>query len=733
MRNLLILAALLLATVPIVAQKDAQKKKDPVPVSSAVLQSETKLVVVDVVATDKKGNYVPNLEAKDFRLWEDNKEQTIKTFSSGTETPPTRYLILFFDGLNLSIGDQARARQFATQFVQAVAGPTRRMAVVDFNNTLRVAQDFTGDVERLTNAVKSVRMSQSAPAATVMSQNAPRGGRANNSTLAMPSTPGGFGSRVLVLSLKDLAKNLNAVPGRKTMIWFSGGFQSDNSELQSMLDVFNRSNVGIFPVDLASLTGMSPFASNRPPPSPRLGSMAFGFQQSGGTTGAGTTGGTTGGGATSGGGASQAPPSPAPGNATNPAPSNNPRGNTGMPNPAESITSRPDPRNMPQLGRQPFDDSVSNRQILATLADKTGGFVVHESSNVMEGLGRIGREQEAFYVLGYTPPSSEEGTCHSIKVKLNRGGINLRSRSGYCNARPADLLAGNPIEKQLETRAASSQPGNLAAAIQLPFFYSAENVARVNAAMEIALANLKFEKLKGKPHAAIHVLGTAFTPDGGVGARFSDTVNLDFDDQASADRFKEKPYHYENQFEVASGQYTLKLVFSSGRDNFGKLETPLLVEPYQPTQFAVSSLALSTQFRPAASVDLDGGVSLLGDNIPLVANGLQVIPSGANQFVKAQNAGFYCEIYEPLLVAPDPNTKLAVGIQVRVFDRKTGAQKSDSGVIRIDIPAKSETPVIRLGLKAPIADLDPGSYRLELTAMDSSSKLAKRSADFELK
>ena len=217
--------------------------------------------------------------------------------------------------------------------------------------------------------------------------------------------------------------------------------------------------------------------------------------------------------------------------------------------------------------------------------------------------------------------------------------------------------------------------------------------------MELTLANLKFEKQKGKPHAALHVLGTAYTADGGVGARFSDTVNLDFDDQAAADRFKEKPYHYENQFEIAPGQYTSKVVFSSSRDSFGKLETPLMVEPYQPSQFAVSSLALSTQFKPAANFDLGGGVSLLGDNVPLVANGMEVIPSGTNQFAKKQNAGIYCEIYEPLLVTPDPNTPLAVGIQVRVFDRNTGAQKVDSGLVRIEIPPKSERPVIRLGLR----------------------------------
>jgi hypothetical protein len=393
---------------------------------------------------------------------------------------------------------------------------------------------------------------------------------------------------------------------------------------------------------------------------------------------------------------------------------------------------RQDMRN-PSFNNMPIDPGSGHRQTLATLADRTGGFVIRQSTDTMEGLAKIGREQESFYVLGYTPPPSEEGTCHSLKVKVNRGGVNLRSRSSYCNARPSDLLAGNPIEKDLESKAAGSQQGNLAAAIQLPFFYTAENVARVNAAMELTLANLKFEKLKGKPHAAIHVLGTAYTADGAVGARFSDTVNLDFDDQASADRIKEKPYHYENQFEIAPGQYTFKVVFSSSRDHFGKLETPLLVDPYQPGQFAVSALALSTQFKRTANLDLGGGVSLLGDNVPLLASGLQLIPSGTSQFVAKQNAGFYCEIYEPLLVTPDPNTTLAVGVEIKVFDRKTGLQKFDSGLVRIDIPPKSDSPVIRLGLKAPVDQLDAGSYFLELTATDTANKVAKRSAPFEVK
>ena len=47
--------------------------------SSSVIRAETRLVLVDTVVTDKKGNYVRDLAMKDFRVWEDNKEQQIKT------------------------------------------------------------------------------------------------------------------------------------------------------------------------------------------------------------------------------------------------------------------------------------------------------------------------------------------------------------------------------------------------------------------------------------------------------------------------------------------------------------------------------------------------------------------------------------------------------------------------------------------------------------------------------
>src|SRR5258708_15420640 len=60
--------------------------------SSTVLRATTRLVVVDVVATDDKGSPITDLKLEDFVVLEDGKPQTISSFSfqraRGAETQP---------------------------------------------------------------------------------------------------------------------------------------------------------------------------------------------------------------------------------------------------------------------------------------------------------------------------------------------------------------------------------------------------------------------------------------------------------------------------------------------------------------------------------------------------------------------------------------------------------------------------------------------------------------------
>src|SRR5882757_4762503 len=192
-----------------------------------VIQAESKLVIVDAVVTDKKGNYVHDLKQGDFNVYEDNKEQQVSNFSSGVDaaiqanTTLRRYLVLFFDNASMATPDQIQARAAAAKFIDANAGPDRQMAVVEFGGTLRIAQNFTANSDVLQAAVKHAKTSFVASNTQDTSSAGSIGGP---NLLTISSGEAEFGARSMLLSLRTLARNLQSVPGRKMLVLFSAGF-----------------------------------------------------------------------------------------------------------------------------------------------------------------------------------------------------------------------------------------------------------------------------------------------------------------------------------------------------------------------------------------------------------------------------------------------------------------------------------------------------------------------------
>lgn len=375
------------------------------------------------------------------------------------------------------------------------------------------------------------------------------------------------------------------------------------------------------------------------------------------------------------------------------------------------------------------ESASTNQQVLYMLAEGTGGFVILNTNDLLGGLEKIGKEQSEYYIVGYTPPESKEGDCHVLKVKVNRSGTNFRARTGYCNSRSVDVLAGKPIERQLETRATGTEAGNIAAQMTIPYFYTAADTARVSVAIDMPASDIKFEKVKGKLHAELNVLGIAYRPNANVAARFSDTVKLDFEDKKEVEKFASKRFHYENQFDVASGQYTLKVAFSASGESFGKLEAPLNIDPYDGKIFMLSGVALSSDFHKVEDIEASMDQALLEGRAPLVAGPYQFNAAGANKFKPTQNVAMYFEVYDPNLADEKPPT---LAVQLKVMDRKSGEVKVDSGGVDVSTFVRKGNPVAPIGLKLPISTLAPGGYRLELIAQDSVGHGKSRSIEFDV-
>src|SRR5438445_10624123 len=127
--------------VPATPQAASPAEQQPV----VVIKKESKLVLVDAVVTDKKGNYVRDLAQNDFKVFEDNKEQPVSTFSTGADAATQangqrRHLILFFDHSTIAAPDQIQARRAAKKFIEANAGADRWMDVVYMGGSPRVVR-----------------------------------------------------------------------------------------------------------------------------------------------------------------------------------------------------------------------------------------------------------------------------------------------------------------------------------------------------------------------------------------------------------------------------------------------------------------------------------------------------------------------------------------------------------------------------------------------------------------
>jgi VWFA-related protein len=767
------LASATAPAAPAGAQNPSPQAVQNVPV---VIKAEANLVLVDAVATDKKGNYIKDLEQKEFHVFEDDAEQKISSFSRAADIQPNapqqqRYMVLFFDNSTMAPSDQRQAREAAAKFVESTASPNRQMAVVDFGGVLRVAQNFTSDGDQLRRAIGGVKFAAVQPNASGQSMQL--------ASLGAPSLglrQSDFAARSVLLTIRELAKTLRAVPGRKTLILFSSGFAltpERQSELTATIDALNKANIAVYPVDVRGLAttanpGMdlsnpsgrpgfpprsflhdtdSPFphqpglvaALMMPPdPDPQRpgGGGGGGGAGGGGNPGAGGGGkpGAGGGGnpGTGGGG------KPGAGGGTNPSGGrgggNTPPNNNPTFNPADPC-SGPDAFQSPLCaGRQiipTMPESVAtNQQVLYALAAGTGGFTIFNSNDFLKGLEKVAKEMNEYYILGYVPPNqTHDGSYHKIRVKVDRGGVNVRSRNGYFDVKSPDLLAGKPEGQVLEERAANPQPGDIPVSLRAPYFYIAPGVARVNLALSIPGASVDFEKQKGKFLSKVNVLGIAYREDGSVSARFSDTVKLDYE-KKEVKEFSKGSFDYQTTFNIAPGKYTLKLVLSAGGEKFGKYETPLVVDPFSGNEFTLGGPALSDKLVPVSQLTVSMDEALLEERPPLVFKGMQVVPSPNNRFEKSAHPVFYVEVYDPVLRNSDAPR---VGILYDIVNRKTSERVYSSNTILINELVQQGNPLVPLGLKLAIDQLQVGDYRLEVRGRDSDGHVSPvRSADFSV-
>jgi VWFA-related protein len=250
------------------------------PAGDVVIRSSSRLVQVNVVAHDGKGT-VSNLKKEDFIVLDRGVKQRIADFtvegsaaSSITEravakntfsnqrtdhsTMPANLTVVLLDGLNTRFEDQANSRRQLMKYLAGV-DPSSRLAIYSLGKTLTVLSDFNDPAQlRLMLAKHRGHVN------TEVDESAPDPANTGNPDLdaALDAASAAFASGVIgdraqitFQAFSAIASHLAALPGRKNLIWITGG---SPFSVAVFAKAMNNANIAIYPVDARGLVGLPP-------------------------------------------------------------------------------------------------------------------------------------------------------------------------------------------------------------------------------------------------------------------------------------------------------------------------------------------------------------------------------------------------------------------------------------------------------------------------------------------
>jgi VWFA-related protein len=300
-KRLFALAFFILTGLVLSAQKSPKDEQSP---PSQVFRADTRLVVVDVVITDNAGHVVHGLKMQDFAVLEDGKPQNIVGFderrpeNSPKSTPPppnllkdeyTNYAlrsdtgaltVLLLDTLNSSRTDLAQARNDMVSFLKRLPRG-KRVALYTLGSQLCMVQGFTDDTDTLIAAAEqlstrshSVYTNNREMSATIGEVRESGLLKAPRAFIAMEQFLGDdyqgkleMRSQDTLDALTQLARALAVAPGRKNLIWISGGFPFDSltnaDRLQRVSSLLAATRIAVYPVDVRGILSMQPDGQTR--------------------------------------------------------------------------------------------------------------------------------------------------------------------------------------------------------------------------------------------------------------------------------------------------------------------------------------------------------------------------------------------------------------------------------------------------------------------------------------
>lgn len=221
-------------------------------------------------------------------------------------------------------------------------------------------------------------------------------------------------------------------------------------------------------------------------------------------------------------------------------------------------TSSPPPR-----GKDLVDLAAASAQddLLAILAEGTGGVFFHSNNDMDEGLRRVAETPEYSYMLAFVPQNLKvDGSYHGLKVTVkSTSKLSVQARHGYYAPKTLSDPAQQAKQDIQDAVFSQEEMHNLPVEMHTQFFKATDEDAKLTVLAHVDVRLLHFRKLEGRNTNVLTCVSALFNRNGNLNQAIEKTVTMHLKDATLANKLG-SGITIKTSFDVKPGSYMVRVV-----------------------------------------------------------------------------------------------------------------------------------------------------------------------------
>ena len=205
--------------------------------------------------------------------------------------------------------------------------------------------------------------------------------------------------------------------------------------------------------------------------------------------------------------------------------------------------------------------ATQDADVLAALADATGGIFFQNSNDLDGGFKRVAAAPEYLYLLGFSPENLKlDGSFHKLKVTLKeRNKLSLQARRGYYAPKRLNDPAETAKQEIQEALFSREEMRDIPLEMHTQFFKSSEDTAHVAVVARLDVRHIHYRKVDGRNNDDLTVVCALFDRNGTYVTGSEKNLQMRLRDETLEKKLG-SGITLRSSFDVKPGTYLVRLV-----------------------------------------------------------------------------------------------------------------------------------------------------------------------------